>query len=280
MGRLIKNEIKSTAHSMVGIYAATIVSLGLLVIAMLAGIKWLQVFSAILILIVPFLLVFITVISVIRNYASSLFGREGYLSHALPVKGGTLLASKTLVSVVWMVSSYFVMLATFIGGFYYIAVKAESNDTLIMIKELLATFIEAPTTGATIGAVFFVALSFFLQELVFVADVYFSITLANTRPFQSHSVFWAIAFSFLFVVPTYILATYLTNVAPLSFILIPDNSGFIPEAMNIPKELSNYAPTTGWSLRFGVAGMLFQLLSSAALLYFTAYMLNKKTNVK
>ncbi|MDR1409575.1 MAG: hypothetical protein LBJ12_04770 [Oscillospiraceae bacterium] len=281
MSRLIKNEIKSTAHYMMGIYVATIVTIGLLMLAFITKIKWLVGISGLLIAVVPFLLFFFTIYSVIRNFASSLYGKEGYLSFTLPVKGGKLLASKTIVSVLWMLVSYFIMVGVILGGIYYISVQTADNEGIQMIKELLGNFINMPNKGVLVLTGLFLGVYYFLQMLVFIADIYFAITLANVRPFQNHNVAWGIAFSFLFFIPTYVVNVILTNRFPFAFILTADDVGIVYESMTVPNEHSAYLPSDGgWMFKFGIGGMILQLIVSAALLYLTAYLINRKTNVK
>ncbi|MDR3344172.1 MAG: hypothetical protein LBT21_01050 [Oscillospiraceae bacterium] len=280
MFRLIKNEIKSTAHSMMGIYLATIIAIGLLVLAQTAKIGWLSAISFLVIILLAFLLVFITIMCIIMNFSRSLYGAEGYLSFALPVKGGTLLGAKTTVSVLWLFVSFFISIGVFFGTMTYVSANMENSEELLLIKDLVATFVSFPNKGVLVVTGLFNALFLFLLMLVLLVDIFFAITLANTRQFQNQNVLWGILFSFIFVIPSLVLGINLTNRAPLSFMLTAKSVGIISEAMTVPKELSAYMPQDNWGFRLGIAGMLFMMAVSAGLLYLTAFLMNRKTNVK
>ncbi|MCL2023439.1 MAG: hypothetical protein FWG82_03615 [Oscillospiraceae bacterium] len=283
MKRLLKNEIKSTAQSMMGIYLATVITLAVMLLAQLANINWLTGVSYIALLIVGFLVFFVTMITVIRNFKLSLYGNEGYLSYALPVKGGTLLGAKTIVSAMWMLISFVLWIGVWVGSTAFLMSRLEEEEMTILeaIKELLPMLVDIPGTGVLVLSVSFIASYIFLLMLVFVAVIFFAITVAQTRYFLSGSTIWSILLSFIIFLPAFVVNVYLTNNAPLTFVITAGGVGFIPHSMQDARErVFDYIETATWNFPFGVAGMIFMLLMSAGLFIASAWLMNNRTNVK
>ncbi|MDR0883002.1 MAG: hypothetical protein LBN05_00090 [Oscillospiraceae bacterium] len=287
MFRLIKNEIKSTAHSMTGIYLATGIAIAVMALT-IQGMhfhilpNWVAALGLIISMVAGLLLFLLTMIVVLVNFSKSLYGAEGYLSFALPVSGGRLLGTKTIVSVIWMFSSYILSLLIEIGIMVYTTQTLATGEVMDLIKQILPMFVNMPNPSVLILAGVFMGLSFFLTLFMIVADVFFATTAANTRPFQKNARLWTILLSAAVLIPTMWISTRLTNDVPLTFMLTAKQVGFIPEAMSVPNQLSTYLPQGpgDWGIKFGVVGILFELPLSALLLYFTSYMMNHKTNVK
>ena len=113
--KLLKYEFKATSRAYGGLYLA------ILAVAALMGISF-QVESmpaapiAVLMMIYTGLGVAIavmTVLTIIHRFTRNLLGREGYLMHTLPVTAGQLILSKLISSMVWILCSIVVLLASF-----------------------------------------------------------------------------------------------------------------------------------------------------------------------
>ncbi len=112
LGKLIKNEFKSTYKQMFVIYAMMIVAtvFGCLV----AGVEALQQGKigqvlgstfAMTYVIAVIALLFMTYVNMGRRFYTSMYSDQGYLTHTLPVKPLSNLNAKLFVSLVWMVWS-------------------------------------------------------------------------------------------------------------------------------------------------------------------------------
>ena len=108
LGKLIKNEFKTSAHSVANIYLAAAITIAVMLLSYAVHIKWISVISTVALLLISVIAVIITLVAVIANFYKTLYGPQGYLSFTLPVKSGQLLASKAIVSFVWMFASYII----------------------------------------------------------------------------------------------------------------------------------------------------------------------------
>lgn len=116
LGKLIKHEFQSSAHSVMNIYIAAAVALAAMLLSYAVKVTWVGVIGSIALIIIGLICVVITLVAVVTNFNRTLYGAEGYLSYTLPVKSSALLASKAIVSFVWVLLSYIFMIATFLSS--------------------------------------------------------------------------------------------------------------------------------------------------------------------
>lgn len=57
-------------------------------------------------------LIIITIVNVVRNYAKSMFSRESYLTHTLPVAEWKVLLVKTIAAAIWIAITTFVIMVS------------------------------------------------------------------------------------------------------------------------------------------------------------------------
>ena len=97
-GKLIKNEIKSTAHTIGLIYIVAAIAIGLMAMAYIFKINWISAAATVVLAVAAGAAILVTFFMVIVNFQKSLYSNQGYLSFTLPVTSGQLLAAKTIVS--------------------------------------------------------------------------------------------------------------------------------------------------------------------------------------
>ena len=270
LGKLIKNEFKSTAHSVLNIYLAAAITIVIMILSYMVKIKWISTLSTVALLAISGVAVLITLIAVVSGFYKSLYSSQGYLSFTLPVKSGQLLASKAIVSFAWILLSYIIAIGIWIGVYFYAAAKI-GQDRITTIKALLQMFEGVPSEKAIKQLLIFFCVLIFAQIAVFIAEVYFAITLANTKTFQKIGMVSAIFIFFAVFIVMQILNAMLTSYVPVTLNVAGDGL-----ALTFTQSMVNY---TG-GLSFGVTGFIFQIFAAAALFTVTSYLMKNKVNVK
>ena len=125
LGKLIKYEFKSTSRIMWFLYAGLIVIAGLIGIVIRFGVmngdmysmglfsygasdegnKFLQIALtslAIIYVLLMYAVAIMTTVMIILRFYKNVLGEEGYLTHTLPVSTGSIIWSKFIVAVIWM----------------------------------------------------------------------------------------------------------------------------------------------------------------------------------
>lgn len=269
LGKLIKNEFKSNSHSIGMIYLVAAVAVALMAASYIADITWISALATIVLIAAGFIAVIVTFVSVISNFQKTLFGQQGYLSFTLPVSSGQLLAAKTITSFAWMLLSYLVAIAIFIGVYLY-ATAMVGEDVKAAIEIMLTMFDGLPSTGTIKLVLVLVAAVVFIRIVVLIAQLYFAITLSNTRALQKLGGFAAVAVFFAVFIVMQVASLLLSQYVPLSIVLTADGLFY--------STTSTMANPLG--LSFGVAGTIFDVLCAAGLFWGTAKLMNTKINIK
>lgn len=108
--KLCKNELKSSYRSFLILYVIVMVS------AILLDVNDNGLFSSIMAIIYAVVLIVLCIMYIvvlIRNYHTSMFSRNAYLTHTLPISSTQLLFSKTICAVFWYIVSAFVLVISF-----------------------------------------------------------------------------------------------------------------------------------------------------------------------
>lgn len=211
LGKLIKNEFKSTAHSMFGVFMAAGITFGVMLLVFLFKVKALMTLSSVVLGSIAVAVLVITLFSIIAMFNKSLYGAQGYLSFTLPVTGKQLLASKTIVSLIWVFISFVFAIA--VAGFlvvYWVAQTSENVKQMVQnIYEMLRTMEGMPDPQTAIKVLSSIVLALFIKALFMIFKVAFSLAIANTKQFQKHN---PILMAILVYVVIYIVLT-IGNVA-------------------------------------------------------------------
>lgn len=273
LGRLIKHEFKASAHSVLNIYLAAAITIVIMLLSYAVNVRWISALSTVALLIISVLAVVITIIAVIAGFYKTLYGSQGYLSFTLPVKSGQLLGAKALVSFLWILLSYIICIGIFIGVYFYVSAKVGEN-TVENIKVLLQVF-GGVSTKAIGQMIIFFAVSIIMQIAVLIAEIYFSITLANTRAFQKIGMVSAIFIFFGVFILMQIVTALLTTYVPVTLYYDPLSAG---GGLALSFSQSMIQNPTGVNL--GLTGLIFEIFAAAALFFTTGWLMKNKINVK
>ncbi len=269
LGKLIKNEFKANIHTIGMIYVVAAATILVMMAAFIVKITWLSALSTVVLIATGLIAIILTFISVVQNFRKTLFGGQGYLSFTLPVTSGQLLAAKTITSFCWMLLSYAVAIGIFIGVYLY-STAMIGEDVKFAIQMMLSMFDGFPSGDTIKLALAFVALIIFIRIVVLIAQLYFSITLANTRVMQKLGGFAAVAVFFVVFIVMQIIGVLLAHYVPLSVVLTSEGIFYSTQ--------STMADPLG--LSFGIAGTIFNVVCAAGLFFATAKLMNSKVNIK
>ncbi len=273
LGKLIKNDFKASAHSMLGIY---LVAFAVYIAAALSyssdknNATTIQVILTAALIFVSFAILIIPIFQLLTYFNKSLYSNQGYLSYTLPVKSHNLLFSKAIVSFSWIVVAYAFFISAYVLMFTNFAGKLDPE-----IKEMLSQIYEminGPEKEVLFKALIAV-LAVVLFEIIFViSQIFFSITLSNVKPFNR---FGALGGIVLFIVLFFVLNSInmrLMQDFPLSLRIRAEGVSII----NLP--MTGVKVTD--SILIGIGGFIFQFVAMIGMFVSTDYLMKFKVNIK
>lgn len=269
LGKLIKNEFKANIHTIGMIYVVAAAAILVMMAAFIVKITWLSALSTVVLIATGLLAIVMTFVSVVQNFKKTLFGGQGYLSFTLPVTSGQLLAAKTITSFCWMLLSYAVAIGIFLGVYLY-STAMIGEDIKFAIQMMLSMFDGLPSGDTIKLAIALIAFIIFLRIVVLIAQLYFAITIANTRVMQKLGGFAAVVVFFAVFIVMQIVDVVLSQYVPLSIVLTSEGIFYSTQ--------STMADPLG--LSFGLAGTIFNVVCAAGLFVATAKLMNSKVNIK
>ncbi len=272
LGKLIKNEFRQTSKSLIAVYAAAGISILIMLLSYVTNVTWIGVTGSFALVVIGVAAIAMTFIMVINNFARSLYGNQGYLSFTLPVKCSNLLFSKFIVSFVWIIVGYIVAFCTILIVVFYTRSKSEGMlDTIFDMVNQLQVIGDLPTAKLVVEYMAIMGVGSIITVVAFISFIYFAITLANTRKFQSKPLVFGIMFFFVVYFINKVVSTFLTYKAPLTIYVSGDSIKIGFEAM---------AQAQGALLSYGMGGKIFTAVFAAVLLFVTGWIMEKKVNIK
>lgn len=270
-GKLIKNEFKSNIHTLGMIYITAVVLAGLMALSYVFKINWISAISTALLIASAGIAIVVTFLLVIVNFQKSLYGNQGYLSFTLPVTSGQLLASKAVVAFCWMLLSFIFAGAVFIGVYLY--ATAMVGDDVKAAISMLKLFSDAiPDKKIVIDMIILIVVFMFTWIVFLISELFFAITLSNTRAMQKLGGFAIIIMFFVVFIATTVISTLLTKNVPLSLIVSPTA---IELATGIDMNM-----TAENAFVFGITGFIFRIIATVVLFVVTTVIMNTKVNIK
>ena len=269
LGKLIKNEFKSNIHSVGMIYLVSAAAILIMLASYIADITWISALATIVLIATGLIAVVVTFISVVSNFKKTLYGDQGYLSFTLPVTSGQLLAAKTITSFCWMLLSYLVAGGIFVGVYLY-STAMIGEDVKMALKLMSSMFEGFPSTTTIKQGVVIMALIVFIRIIVLIAQLYFAITLANTRVMQKLGGFAPFVIFFAIFIVMQIISLLLAQYVPFTLV-VTENGLFYSMVSTMESPLG---------LTFGLAGTVFNVICAALLFWGTAKIMNTKINIK
>lgn len=130
-------------------------------------------------------------VSIVVNYNRSMFKKPGYLTLTLPVSTTELILSKLLTTIIWLVIASVVMM---IGIFMIVFIEGIRQNlfTFDAFVEPIVSFFQN-CIRAVVRYPFetlYGIIIFFSQLFIFVAGIFFSITIAHTKWFRKYQLFF------------------------------------------------------------------------------------------
>ncbi|MBQ6600996.1 MAG: hypothetical protein IIX36_05075 [Clostridia bacterium] len=271
-GKLIKHEIRHSGRYNLVIYIVALAVVLVMGLSLITESTALGTVSCIAIYLTGMVTVIVTLVSVIKNFYDTLFSRQGYLTLTLPVKGSALLASKVIVSFIWIILGFFIMALTWLAIFFYVRQKTEADLDVIKILLMDSGLLELLPSGAVLAKVIITVAAIAITTiLTYVSYIYFAVTVANTRSFQSHpKLFGGLTFFAVFFVISR-LNNILTQKAPLTFFVTSEDAFF---------DFLPMGSVEGAFFSYGVGGTIFTGLVALGLLFVTGYIIEHKVNIK
>ncbi len=271
-GKLLKHEIRHSARYNLVIYLVAVAVTLVMALSLITGSTALGAVSCFAIYVTGFATVVVTLVSVIKNFYDTLYSRQGYLTLTLPVKSGALLASKVIVSFLWIIIGFLIMALTWVSIFFYVKEQTQESFDVLKILFTDSGLLELLPSGFVVAEVLVVFGIIVLSKiLTYVGYIYFAVTVANTRSFQAHPKFFGGITFFAVMVVISKINNFLTAKAPLTFFVTNEKAFFAFEPMGAVE---------GAIISYGVGGTLFTGLVALALLICTAYIIEHKVNIK
>ncbi|MCR5485368.1 MAG: hypothetical protein K6F09_07215 [Clostridiales bacterium] len=277
LGKLIKNEFKATAHSMGPIYLSALITFCVMLIFFVIKNKPLMVISSVALAGICIAALIVTLIAIIGMFNKSLYGNQGYLSFTLPVSARSLLGSKTIVSLCWVVISFvFAIAVTCFIIFYWVAQTSESVKGIIeTVYNALQSMQGMPDSETAIKSIIVILVYVFIKALFLIFKVSFSLTIANTKFMQKMNTILAAILVYFGIYIVLQVVTVLSTYIP--FYVAVASKGI---ALSINDTLIGLPQDTKLFVSIPIVGPLFEIVVCGALYAITGNIMTKHVNIK
>ncbi len=277
LGKLIKHEFKSTAHSMFGIYLSALIAFVVMCLLFFTKIKSLMVISSVALAGICVAALVITLFMIIGMFNKSLYGNQGYLSFTLPVTGGNLLASKTIVSMCWVLISFvFAIVVTVFLIFYWIAQTSDNIKNIVdTVYNMLQTMQGVPDADTALKGIIVMVIFFFIKAILLIFKVSFALTVANTKTFQKMNTILAAILVFFVVFVVIMICNVAGTFIPIQIAVASKGIGlsFGGSLMGLPANADIFYSVP-------IIGYVFELIICFILYSITGTIMNKRVNIK
>lgn len=165
-------------------------------------------------------------VSIFMNYNQSMFKRPGYLTLTLPVSTTELIISKVLVTMIWLLIAYFVLIAGVLLMSFISYLIHNSFTISMLINGMKSIFQHIYNSVFNNPWSFFEDVFSVVSLLIFlVSSIYFSLTLTHTKLVKNHRMLiGTIVFFVLLFIIQYILSFFFQDI---EFIAIRTQMQFI-----------------------------------------------------
>lgn len=273
MRKLLKHEFIATGRVMGIIYAVVALIMGYVLISYFAGDREEatigQMLGLSVLMVVSMCMFVLTAVIMVTNFQKTLYGDQGYLSFTLPVKSVSLLTSKVLVSTVWFIAAFACMIGTMALLLFVLKEDwlGEDYDTIASVLPLV---LEGRSLATIITYLLFRLISLFVSFGMFTIEVYFAITIANTRRFQKHHILWTMVFSVVIIAVTQKISTMIAEAAQFGLVINGDSISLMTNKTEFALD----------SMSLDLLSVVMAVLFGAAFFYGTFYLMSKKVNIR
>lgn len=272
LGKLIKNEFKANLHSIGMIYVVAACAVAIMAITYAFKVTWISALATCILIAAGGIAIILTFACVIMNFQKTLFGNQGYLSFTLPVTSGQLLAAKAITSFCWMLFSFIVAGGIFFGVYLY-ATAMVGDDVKEAIQMITLFLKDFPSTATIKEIIALAVLVIFIRIIVLISQLYFALTLANTRIMQKFKGFSVVIVFFVVFIAMLAISLILTNYVPLTAVVTTQGIFWSTNvAMNVHQ--------SDILISFGLTGTIFNCICGVLLFLGTTKLMDTKINVK
>ena len=272
-GKLLKNDLKAQWHSMSMVFLCTfIVALVAEIFTLTSDNKIVTVMGGMLVSLALGFACIIIIIAVAMMFSKTMFGRAGYLTLTLPVKTGSLLASKTISSLIWV----FVVYALFLGSLilWVFQVKDSLGPEVMESAESLLKLVGVPSFLTIFMGVFSFCISLIVLVLLAVQSLQLGLTLSHVSPVSKFGNIGVIVIFFGLIAVVQSISNEIADVLPCGLVITSDVIKFTSDIHSTKASLGLNA------LGVNIVGSLVRLAIAIALHFPTKYLIQHKVNVK
>lgn len=276
-GKLLKNEFISTGRIMGILYAVVLVIMGYLLGSYYIGRNAAeadpsngQIVGVFLLMMISFCSFILTTVVMITNFQKTLYGDQGYLSFTLPVKSTSLLASKVLISTVWYVAAFLCLLGTVAVTAVVLKEDVLGQENYDLLEQMLPMVLGGKSVATMITSALISMITIFIRFAIVAIEVYFAISLANTRHFQKHYLLWTIIFSGAIVYIIEQLTTLITR--NVVFGLSVENNTY--------RLITDFKNMSLYGNYVDLAGLMIAVVAGVAFFFATRYVMKNKVNIR
>ena len=272
LGKLLKNEFIATGRIMGAVYAVVAV-----LMVYVLGSYYInrgettgtQALGIMVLILISSCNILFTAFIMVVNFQKSLYSDQGYLSFTLPVKGSTLLTSKVIVSVVWLVASVICFVGSAAITFYTVKQDVIGEETYSLMESLLPMFLNGKSLSTIITTIVIKVLAYFISMMMLTVELYFSISLANTRVFQKHHVIWTIVFILAITVIVSKISELISDSVTFGLAVVDNGFSLATRTTDL----------IGGASFVDLMSPIVSLVFGIAFFYGTFYVMNKKVNI-
>ena len=203
--KLIKNDMKSAWRVVSKIYFAAFAVMGVMLLALFTRLSVAKTLSSIALIAVSFVAIVITAITVFGEFDKVMFGDRGYLTNTLPADSMSIVFSKFVNSMLWIVASYVFLSINIIFVYYYYS----DNSRGSFLSSLMETLPDLADLGLPSMGIFKKLIALFVLKALlwtagFVILTFFALTLSNTNYLQKYGTLGSI----VTVIAVFIILNY------------------------------------------------------------------------
>lgn len=272
LNKLLKHDFIATGRIMGAVYAVVALIMGYVLISYYItrdeeniG----QMLGITVLLIIAMCSFILTTVVMIVDFQKTLYGDQGYLSFTLPVKSVSLLTSKVITSTVWYIAAFACLMGTMAVTYTVLKedVMGESYDT---IESMLPLFTGGKSVSTLILTIVLSLVNYFIRFAVLTIEIYFAITIANTRPFQKRYLLWTIVFAIAIIFVDVQISNLIAEHVTLDLAVSADQVALI----------TNYLDAPAGASCINLAGTIVALIFGAAVYALTFFFMSKKVNIR
>jgi hypothetical protein len=273
LGKLLKQEFIATGRIMGALYAVVAI-----IMAYVLGSYYIsrdtanvgQMLGVMVLLIITSCSFILTAVVMIVNFQKTLYGEQGYLSFTLPVKSVSLLTSKVITSTVWFIAAFICLMGSAAISGFVIKEDVIGEESYSMIESILPMFLNGKSLSTLITSIIVSTIGYFIKFAVFTVELYFAISLANTRHFQKRYVLWTIIFSLGILVIIEKISNLISDNVTFGLSVVGSKISLVTSQTQIVSNASF----------INLMSIIISIVFGVAFFYATFYVMNKKVNIR